>query len=145
MRSMPARLLFAGQLLLTLALVAFMVTPVVMSVMAGLTVNYFRGIASGLTFKWVEQVWMLYQGSVWLSMEVALATLVITLAVGVPAGYTLARTRSRWARVIEEMLVLPVALPGLATALALLKVIVASASVSVVLTYAAQGATAQTV
>ena len=45
----PRRLLVAGQLLLTLALVAFMVVPVVMSVMAGLTVNYFRGVSSGLT------------------------------------------------------------------------------------------------
>ncbi len=116
------RVLLFGQWLLTLALVAFMVTPVVMSVMAGLTVNYFRGISSGLTFKWVEQVWTMYQGSVWLSMEIALVTLFITLVTGVPAGYTLARSQSRWARVIEEMLVLPVALPGLATALALLLV-----------------------
>lgn len=124
MRSLitPRRLLFAGQLLVTLLLVAFMVVPVVMSVMAGLTVDYFRGIASGLTLKWLAQVWDLYQGSVWLSMEIALATLAITLAIGVPAAYALARSKSRWARVIEEFLVLPIALPGLATALALLSV-----------------------
>ena len=60
----PRRLLVAGQLLLTLALVAFMVVPVVMSVMAGLTVNYFRGVSSGLTLKWLAQVWAMYQGSV---------------------------------------------------------------------------------
>jgi putative spermidine/putrescine transport system permease protein len=101
----PRRLLVAGQLLLTLALVAFMVVPVVMSVMAGLTVNYFRGVSSGLTLKWLEQVWSMYQGSVWLSIEIALATLAITLAIGVPAAYAL-----------------PIALPGLATALALLSV-----------------------
>ena len=88
----PRRLLVAGQLLLTLALVAFMVVPVVMSVMAGLTVNYFRGVSSGLTLKWLEQVWAMYQGSVWLSIEIALATLVITLAIGVPAAYALARS-----------------------------------------------------
>lgn len=116
------RLLVAGQLLVTLALIAFMVVPVVMSVMAGLTVNYFRGVSSGLTLKWLEQVWSMYQGSVWLSMEIALATLAITLATGVPAAYALARSKSRWARVVEELLVLPIALPGLATALALLSV-----------------------
>ncbi|MGX6998954.1 ABC transporter permease [Caballeronia sp. KNU42] len=118
----PRRLLVAGQLLLTLALVAFMVVPVVMSVMAGLTVNYFRGVSSGLTLKWLEQVWEMYQGSVWLSIEIALATLVITLAIGVPAAYALARSNTRWARFVEELLVLPIALPGLATALALLSV-----------------------
>ncbi|KLU23965.1 ABC transporter permease [Caballeronia mineralivorans PML1(12)] len=116
------RLLVAGQLLLTLALVAFMVVPVVMSVMAGLTVNYFRGVSSGLTLKWLGQVWAMYQGSVWLSIEIALATLVITLAIGVPAAYALARSTTRWARFVEELLVMPIALPGLATALALLSV-----------------------
>jgi putative spermidine/putrescine transport system permease protein len=64
----------------------------------------------------------MYQGSVWLSIEIALATLAITLAIGVPAAYALARSRSRWSRITEELLVLPIALPGLATALALLSV-----------------------
>jgi putative spermidine/putrescine transport system permease protein len=64
----------------------------------------------------------MYQGSVWLSIEIALATLAITLAIGVPAAYALARSNSRSARWIEELLVLPIALPGLATALALLSV-----------------------
>jgi putative spermidine/putrescine transport system permease protein len=118
----PHELLVAGQTVVTLALVAFMVVPVVMSVMAGLTVNYFRGVSSGLTLKWLGQVWSMYQGSVWLSIEIALATLAITLAIGVPAAYALARSNSRSARWIEELLVLPIALPGLATALALLSV-----------------------
>jgi putative spermidine/putrescine transport system permease protein len=93
-----------------------------MSILAGLTVNYFRGIGSGLTLRWLGVVWHTYRGSVWLSIEVALATLAITLVVGVPAAYALARSRSRASRVIEELLVLPVALPGLATALAMLSV-----------------------
>jgi len=116
------RLLTAGQLLVTLALVAFMVVPVVMSVMAGLSVNYFRGVSSGLTLRWLAQVWAMYQDSVWLSLEIALATLAITLVTGVPAAYALARSQRRWSRVTEELLVLPIALPGLATALALLSV-----------------------
>ena len=93
-----------------------------MSVLAGLTVNYFRGLSSGLTLRWLEQVWQQYHGSVALSLYVAFATLAIVLAVGVPAGYALARSKSRAARAIEEALVLPVALPGLASALALLVV-----------------------
>ncbi|MGX5885341.1 ABC transporter permease subunit, partial [Burkholderia gladioli] len=39
---------------------------------------------------------------------------------GVPAAYALARSRHRLARLAEEALVLPIALPGLASALALL-------------------------
>jgi putative spermidine/putrescine transport system permease protein len=112
----------ATQWLVTLLTCAFLVIPVVMSIVAGLTVNYFRGVASGLTLRWLEEVWTQYHDSVFLSLEVAAATLAITLLTGVPAGYALARSRTRLSRLIEELLVMPVALPGLASALALLVV-----------------------
>jgi len=118
----PSRLLTLGGWLVTFALCAFLVVPVVMSVLAGLTVNYFRGVSSGLTLRWLEQVWTQYHGSVLLSLEIAAATLVITLLTGVPAAYALARSKTRWARLVEELLVLPIALPGLASALALIVV-----------------------
>ncbi|RQM47850.1 ABC transporter permease subunit [Paraburkholderia bannensis] len=114
--------LAAAQWAITLATCAFLVVPVVMSILAGLTVNYFRGVASGLTLRWLDQVWTQYHDSVFLSLEVAAATLAVTLVAGVPAGYALARSRTRLSRVIEELLVMPVALPGLASALALLVV-----------------------
>jgi putative spermidine/putrescine transport system permease protein len=115
-------LLAAAQWLVTLLLCAFLIVPVVMSILAGLTVNYFKGVASGLTLRWVIEVWTQYHDSVFLSLEVAAATLVITLLTGVPAGYALARSKTRLSRIIEEFLVLPIALPGLASALALLVV-----------------------
>lgn len=118
----PRKLLAFGQWLVTFGLCAFLVVPVVMSILAGLTVNYFRGISSGLTLRWLAQVWAQYHGSVFLSLEVAAATLAITLVTGVPAAYALARSKTRWARVVEELLVLPIALPGLASALALIVV-----------------------
>ncbi|PLZ02548.1 ABC transporter permease [Burkholderia sp. WAC0059] len=101
---------------------AFLIVPVVMSIMAGLTVNYFRGVASGLTLRWLGEVWTQYHDSLFLSLEIAAATLAVTLVTGVPAGYALARSRTRGSRIVEELLVLPVALPGLASALALLVV-----------------------
>jgi putative spermidine/putrescine transport system permease protein len=67
-------------------------------------------------------VWTQYHSSVFLSLEVAAATLFITLLTGVPGGYVLARSKTRLSRIIEEFLVLPIALPGLASALALLVV-----------------------
>lgn len=118
----PRTLLALGQWAVTFALCAFLVVPVVMSVLAGLTVNYFRGVSSGLTLRWLEQVWAQYHGSVLLSLEVAAATLAITLVTGVPAAYALARSKTRLARIVEEFLVLPIALPGLASALALIVV-----------------------
>ena len=108
------------QLALTLGVCAFLVVPVIMSILAGLTENYFIGIRSGLTFRWVVEVWALYQETIWRSIYVALATLVVTLVLGVPAAYALARAQSRWTRLIEELLTLPIAVPGLATALGLI-------------------------
>ena len=108
------------QLVLTLAVCAFLVVPVAMSILAGVTENYFVGVKSGLTLRWVGEVWELYSETIWRSIYVALACLAGTLVLGVPAAYALARAENRYTRWIEELLVLPVAVPGLATALALI-------------------------
>jgi putative spermidine/putrescine transport system permease protein len=114
----PAPILFA----VTLAVAVFTVAPMLVSVTAGLVNNYSTGLASGLTTRWLAQVWSLYGSTAWHSIALALACVAVTLAVGVPCAYALARSRSRGARVFEELLTLPVAVPGLATALALILV-----------------------
>ncbi|GAB3629390.1 ABC transporter permease [Pandoraea terrae] len=119
---MLKKILFTLQLSLTLALCAFLLLPVGMSIIAGLSQNYFRGPSAGLTLRWVIQVWQDYQDAILNSLYVGFATLVIVTIIGVPAGYVLARWQSRAARFIEELLTLPIALPGLASALALISV-----------------------
>ena len=111
---------FWAQLAFTLLVCAFLVVPVVMSILAGVTENFFVGIRSGLTLRWIGEVWELYARTVYLSIGIALACLAATLVLGVPAAYVLARSQNRWTRAFEELLVLPVAVPGLATALALI-------------------------
>ena len=114
------RLIFTCQLLFTLLVAAFLIVPAGLSIAAGVTVNYFRGIQSGLTLQWVAQVWELYAGTILSSFVIAFATLAITLLAGVPAAYALFVRGGRLARTIEEIITLPVAIPGLAIALALL-------------------------
>ncbi|WP_029009500.1 ABC transporter permease [Azospirillum halopraeferens] len=111
---------FWAQLSFTLLVCALLVVPVVLSMAAGLTVNYFVGIRSGLTLRWVAEVWALYADTIRLSLGIAVACLACTLVLGVPAAYVLARAKGPVARAIEELLVMPVAVPGLATALALI-------------------------
>jgi putative spermidine/putrescine transport system permease protein len=111
---------FYLQLGFTLLVCAFLVVPVVMSVLAGVTENFFVGIRSGFTLRWIGEVWNLYSQTVYLSVGIALACLGVTLLLGIPAAYVLARSQNRWTRAFEELLVLPVAVPGLATALALI-------------------------
>ena len=109
-------------LLTTAGISVFMIAPVIVSVMAGLVNNYNKGLASGLTFRWVQQVWDVYGSTVGASIILALACVACTLLLGIPCAYGLARSRSRLARAFEELLLLPVAVPGLATALALILV-----------------------
>ncbi len=111
---------FYLQLGFTLLVCAFLIVPVLMSIVAGLTENFFVGVKSGLTTRWIGVVWGLYAPTILRSMYIALATLAVTLVLGVPTAYVLAKRPGLASRLIEEFLVLPVAIPGLATALALI-------------------------
>ena len=111
---------FYLQLGFTLLVCAFLIAPVIMSIMAGVTVNFFQGITSGLTSRWIVEVWQLYSHTIFRSMLIAVSTLVVVLAIGVPTAYVLAKRPGLVTRLIEEFLVLPVAIPGLAIALALI-------------------------
>jgi putative spermidine/putrescine transport system permease protein len=73
-----------------------------------------------LTLQWVFQVWDLYAGTILLSFVIAFATLAVTLVVGVPSAYALHVRGGRVSRIVEEIITLPLAIPGLAIALALL-------------------------
>jgi putative spermidine/putrescine transport system permease protein len=111
-------LLFGVTVIVTL----FTLIPIVVSIMAGIVNNYNVGLRSGLTLRWLSEVWSVYGSTVGFSMGLALACVAITTVLGVPCAYALARNRSRWARTFEEVLTLPIAIPGLATALALILV-----------------------
>ncbi len=109
------------QIMVTFAACLFLLVPAVMSVLAGVTVNYFRGLSSGLTLNWVIEVWALYADSIWRSLLIASTCLLCTLVIGVPAAYALNRWSGRAARILEEFVSLPLSVPGLALALALLQ------------------------
>jgi putative spermidine/putrescine transport system ATP-binding protein len=114
------RRLFYPQLALTLVTSAFLIIPVIQSVLAGITNNYFVGIESGLTSRWLLEVWSLYRDTIFRSIFIGLACLAITLVVGVPAAYVMVKKQSWLTRLLEEFMVVPLAIPGLAIALALL-------------------------
>jgi len=117
---MQRRTSFYALLAFTTLVAVFLILPVVLSILAGLTQNYFVGLSSGLTLKWVLKVWTEYNATIWRSIGIAGACLVCTLVLGIPAAYVLQRAQGKWARAMEELLMMPVALPGLATALALI-------------------------
>ena len=112
--------LFYTQLLFTLLVWALLIVSVIMSMLAGITQNFFVGIQSGITLRWVFEVFDLYSNTIYLSLRIAIVALLCTLVLGVPTAYVLAKKSGLVARVVEEFLALPVAVPGLAIALALI-------------------------
>jgi putative spermidine/putrescine transport system permease protein len=107
-------------LTITVLVSLFMLAPMLLSVLAGLVNNYSSGLKSGLTLRWLREVWEVYGSTVGWSLALATGCVIGTLLLGVPCAYALARSRTRAARAFEELLTLPVAVPGLATALALI-------------------------
>ena len=88
--------LFYAQLAFALLVCAFLIAPVILSMLAGLTANYQVGIRSGLTWRWVGEVWSGYRDTIFLSIGIALACLACTLVLGVPTAYVLAKRQARW-------------------------------------------------
>jgi putative spermidine/putrescine transport system permease protein len=105
---------------ITVLVCTFLVLPIGIAILAAITNNYMVGISSGFTLRWLEEVWRDYSATIFASIGLAVACLACTLVVGVPAAYVLARSKSLWARIAEEILVLPLAVPGIAIALALI-------------------------
>ncbi|MBF7687205.1 ABC transporter permease [Acinetobacter rathckeae] len=119
---MNRHFIFALQLSLTLCVCLFLLVPIAMSILASFTENYFIGIKSGFTLRWIQEVWAMYANTFWLSLFIALCCLCITVALGLPTAWALLKSPSKTATYIEECLMLPVAIPGMATALGLLLV-----------------------
>lgn len=117
---MPRRASFIAQLLFTGVVCLFMFVPIVLSISAGFTTNYIRGISNGVTMRWIFEVWNLYAGTIALSLLIAIACLIVTIIIGVPLAYSLAKSNHWSTRLIEELLVTPLAIPGLAIALGLI-------------------------
>ena len=106
--------------IVTILSTIFILCPALLSVTAGLEENYSKGWRSGLTLKWLGEVWINYGDTVFASILLALCTVIGTILIGLPGAYALSRTKSKFASLFEEVLTLPVAVPGLATSLALI-------------------------
>lgn len=110
-----------AQAVLTSLTLLFLMIPVVQMCFTAFMKNAFRGFKAGFTTEWIEKVLELYGDTIVRSLGIAVAALVLCVVIGVPAAWILVREqRKRWAALVEEALILPLSVPGLAIGLGIL-------------------------
>ena len=110
-----------AQAVLTGLTLLFLMIPVVQMCFTAFMKNAFRGFKAGLTTEWIEKVLELYGDTIVRSLGIAVAALILCVVIGVPAAWILVREqRKRWAALMEEALILPLSVPGLAIGLGIL-------------------------
>ena len=109
------------QAVLTGLTLLFLMIPVVQMCFTAFMKNAFRGFKAGFTTEWIEKVLELYGDTIVRSLGIAVAALILCVVIGVPAAWILVREqRKRWAALMEEALILPLSIPGLAIGLGIL-------------------------
>jgi len=73
----------------------------------------------GYTLSWYTQILAKFGEPIWTSFQVAVAAVVLSLAVGVPAGIGLSRYRFRGRDALNTLLLAPLTIPGVALGLGL--------------------------
>lgn len=115
---------------ITLGLLLVVVSPVLVVVLGSFLNTSFLGLSSeqwvdkgeGLvTFRWFEYVLNLYGGNIGFSLKLAVLSVAVCLGVGVPGGYVLVRRPFRGSRLVEELVLLPLSIPGIAMSIALIQ------------------------
>lgn len=114
----------------TAALAGIILLPFAVVVLGSVLPTEMLGISSEqwvageegfITFKWYGYVWDLYRDQLLFSLQLALLSVALAVALGVPAGYALARTSFPGRRLLEELILAPLSLPGIAVSVGLIQ------------------------
>ncbi len=70
---------------------------------------------------WFGYVFQLYGGALRFSLLLAVLSVVVCLVVSLPAAYAIVRTNSRAGRILEEITLLPLSIPGIALSIGLIQ------------------------
>ncbi len=107
--------------ILTMMVIVFIFAPIVISILGSFSPAWHKGLLDGFTLQWYIAVLEDYGHTIGLTLLIAIVCVLINLALGTLAGYALARYHFRGAKFIEEIMLLPLAVPGIAVALALIQ------------------------
>lgn len=101
----------------------FMLTPILIVTMASFSdTNFVTFPIKGFTLRWFQRVWDYepFRNSFILSIEVALASAVVAIVLGVPAALYLVRSRNRSAQWLMGFLLSPLSMPAIVIGFSLL-------------------------
>ncbi|MEL6604810.1 MAG: ABC transporter permease subunit [Cyanobacteria bacterium J06614_10] len=76
--------------------------------------------SGGFTLKWLQEGWATLSPQVWFSLRLAARVVLLDMLIGLPTAWALARREFLGRRLISSLTMLPIAIPGVALALALI-------------------------
>ncbi len=121
--NLPGRILKLLVYCLIIATTAFLIIPVIFTVLGSFSAYWGKTMFSrGLTLEWYDYVFYYYGHTIGLTLLITCATVLINIVLGSMMAYKIAMTprrNSKWMKLIEEILTLPAAIPGIAIGLAL--------------------------
>jgi putative spermidine/putrescine transport system permease protein len=80
-----------------------------------------RAQAGLFTSLWYRYVLRVYGRTILFTLQLAVVSVVLTMLIGVAASYALVRYRFRGQALVEELVLLPMSIPGIAIAIALIQ------------------------
>lgn len=101
----------------------FLIAPIIFTVLGSFSTYWGKNMfGQGLTLRWYQYVFRYYGHTIMLTLVISLSTVVINVFLGSMTAYKLAMAKnpnSKWIKLLEELLTLPAAVPGIAIGLAL--------------------------
>jgi putative spermidine/putrescine transport system permease protein len=95
--------------------------PIPLLIAVSTSANWPLGFwAEGFTWHWIADAWTRMAPKLLFSLQLAAIVLVLDILIGVPAAYALARGQFAWKHILNSLVTLPLGIPGIAIALALL-------------------------
>ncbi len=102
---------------------AFLIVPIIFTVLGSFSGYWGQTMFSkGLTLEWYRYVFYYYGHTIGITLLITCVTVVVNVILGSMMAYKVAMNpnkNSRWMKLLEEILTLPAAIPGVAIGLAL--------------------------
>ncbi|WCK54323.1 ABC transporter permease subunit [Aneurinibacillus sp. Ricciae_BoGa-3] len=116
---------FIGKSLMYLLIVlvsVFMILPLFITILGSVSVYWGSAMfSSGWTLQWYREVFNEYGQTIIFTLTITLLAVILNVLLGTMTGYLFSKSTHPAVKVLEEILTLPIAVPGVAIALALIQ------------------------